>query len=323
MKNKKLVALCASVLLATNLVLSTPVQAATNVDLLYKNAYTATNNALKETTQGSINIARAEVKKLPINLNWAIGEFSKQLDSLQHPILSTIILSIKLAETNLIQANIDQAKSSIPNELYPIWKNSYSSAIDKLQQKLQIKALNALKKAENEKTEESIKLAEQLISELMSSNSVAIEDWSNSLFNRLKALGGVRVPSSPADSIPKPLPPNGIALKPRIIERYLESFDIDLYSTAFGDARHGANYRPSSHNFEIQISDRYISFVFFKNNSQDVATIKALLKMSLPTAYEEVYNLSRKPSMDCFIYRDNLKIQIYNGNITIDYEYKF
>src|SRR3712207_6810018 len=65
-----------------------------NIDQLYKDAYNATEKCLKLGTQESIKEAREAIGKLPKSLNWAIGEFSKQVDTKQHPIFVEIIKSI-------------------------------------------------------------------------------------------------------------------------------------------------------------------------------------------------------------------------------------
>ena len=177
-------------------VVATPAMAATNntdVDALYKAAYQATQKALTEKTQASVNEARAAIKALPANLDWAIGEFSKQVDTVQHPILVNIVNAIKTAEKTPTQANINAAKKAIPAELTAQWKNSYSSAVDKIQQGLQQKALEAVKKAETEKTQEAIDAAQTLVDDILTADSQALKDWATTLSNRLDAIFTLKV----------------------------------------------------------------------------------------------------------------------------------
>ena len=159
-----------------------------NIDLLYKNAYNATQKALTIKTQSYINEARVEIKKLPKNLDWAIGEFSKQVDTVQHPILVRIVNSIKIAENNPIQDNINTAKASIPAELNPIFKNSYSSAIDTIQQKVQANALNLVKKAEKERTIYDVIEATLALADIQESTSKAIVNWADTVMLRLEPI---------------------------------------------------------------------------------------------------------------------------------------
>lgn len=171
-------------------VVATPAMAATNtnVDALYKAAYQATQKALTEKTQASINEARKAIKALPANLDWAIGEFSKQVDTVQQPIFSNIVKLIKKAEKEPTQANINAARKAIPAELAPVWRNSYSSAVDKVQQGLQQKAVDAVKKAEADKTQENVDAAKVLVNDLLTADSQGIKDWAKTLLNRVEAI---------------------------------------------------------------------------------------------------------------------------------------
>ncbi len=169
-----------------------------NADILYKNAYNATQNALTVRTQVSVNDARVEIKKLPENMGWAIGEFSKQVDTVQYPILVNIVNSIKKAEKESNQTNINIAKKSIPNELTQTWKNSYSLAVDKIQQGLQEKALDLVKIAESKKTDKTIDEALTVLNDLLLSDSNGIKDWTNSLIFRLNKV----VPTTPSEPVP-------------------------------------------------------------------------------------------------------------------------
>lgn len=188
MKNRKTLSslFCVMILL---LFLSNTVKADTiNVDMLYKNAYQTTQKALTEKTQASVNEARKAIKALPAKLDWAIGEFSKKVDTVQQPILVNIVNSIKTAEKTPNQTNINKAKKAIPAELTPIWKNSYSAAVDKIQAGLQTKALNLVKTAESSKTSTAINNARIVVNDILTADSVGIRNWAKVLSNRLDAI---------------------------------------------------------------------------------------------------------------------------------------
>lgn len=173
-------------MMATGVV--TPLAATNDVDALYKAAYNATTKALNEKTQAAINEARAAIKALPANLDWAIGEFSKQVDTVQHPIFVNIVEAIKKAEKETTQANIEAAKKAIPAELGGFYKNSYSSAVDKIQQGLQAKVIEAVKKAEKEETEEAVEAARALVEDVLKAESKALRDWAKIFSDRLDAV---------------------------------------------------------------------------------------------------------------------------------------
>lgn len=188
MKKNKILAAVISVVMVLSITTITVNAETINIDELYKNAYNATEQALKLKNQDSVNLARKEIKKLPVNLNWAIGEFSKKLDTIQHPILVNIITSIKIAEKTMSQESINIAKASIPAELTPVFKNSYSSAVDVIQQKIQANAVNLLKKAEREKTKYSVDKAFNAINDIKKATSPAIVNWTKDLETRVKAI---------------------------------------------------------------------------------------------------------------------------------------
>ncbi|WP_322392465.1 hypothetical protein, partial [Clostridium perfringens] len=117
-----------------------------------------------------------------------IGEFSKKVDTIQHPILANIVSSIKIAEETMTQESINIAKASIPAELTPVFKNSYSSAVDKIQQKLQVKALDLVKKAEIEKTQVAVDNALVVVNDLKKSTTPGLVNWANVLLGRINAI---------------------------------------------------------------------------------------------------------------------------------------
>ena len=172
-------------------VVATPAMAATNntdVDALYKAAYQATQKALTEKTQAAVNEAREAIKALPANLDWAIGEFSKQVDTVQHPILVEIVTAIKKLDEEATQANINAAKKAIPAELRDEWKKSYSAAIDVHQQALITKANEAVKEAQAVRSDAAIKVANELLAELATADAQGVKDWAATMQDRVDSI---------------------------------------------------------------------------------------------------------------------------------------
>lgn len=162
--------------------------ATTNTDLLYKNAYDATISALELRTQDSINVAREAISKLPTDMDWAIGEFSKQIDTVQHPILVDIVNAIKNAQYNPNQNNINIAKRTIPDNLPDIWRSSYSSAVDIIQQELQIRLVQAIENAEATKTSASVTAARNLVNDILTAEDKDMKAWAQLMEQRLNKV---------------------------------------------------------------------------------------------------------------------------------------
>lgn len=121
---------------------------AATADQLYSNAYNATSTAINQKSQTSINNARVTIEVLRnTGASWAIGEFSKQVDQVQQPILVTICNAINLIQAedrkgNYSEKDITTAHNSIPSNLPDVWRSSYSSAVDIVQQHYQKKAID-------------------------------------------------------------------------------------------------------------------------------------------------------------------------------------
>lgn len=176
-KNKKALSAALAATLTSG-VLSTAAHATANVDELYGEAYNATMKALAEKTQDSINVAREAISKLPKELDWAIGEFSKQVDTVQHPILVNIVDAINNAQKTEKQADINTARKAIPSNLLEVWKNSYSTAVDEVQQKLMSKTVEAIEAAKKSQKEEDIKAAQALIDDIKTvENNEGVKTW--------------------------------------------------------------------------------------------------------------------------------------------------
>lgn len=134
---------------------------------LYKIAYKSVLNVKSSQTQKSINEARVSIRNLKgTTAAWAVGEFSKQVDKVQHPLLIKTISAINKAKISLKQADIDEAKASIDPDYPLLWKNPYSEAVDIIQQKLYDKARELVNVALNTKMQSDIDEAKNIIAEL-------------------------------------------------------------------------------------------------------------------------------------------------------------
>lgn len=133
---------------------------------LHKNAYEAVEKALNERTQESIDEARRAVDSLKGKVDWAIGEFSRQLDEVQNEILATITESINMAKTAMRQGAINEARNNIPDSLPQQWKGSFNAEIDKIQEKLIYMTLEAILQAKQTKSDEDISTAYSFIMDL-------------------------------------------------------------------------------------------------------------------------------------------------------------
>ena len=149
-----------------------------NLDLIYKYAYETTMMSLRERSQDSINLARVAISRLPKELDWAKGEFSKQVDTVQHPILVKIVNAISKAQKEKNQTSINEARKAIPYNLTEDWKNSYSSAIDKVQQEIIDKASELLDKCKNSLTEKGYKELKDIIEDIKKvENNDTVKTW--------------------------------------------------------------------------------------------------------------------------------------------------
>lgn len=148
MKKTFIKVLIATMTLTSTLGIGNLVKAAT-ADQLYSNAYNAITTAIIQKTQTSINNARTAIEDLRgTAASFAIGEFSKQVDQVQQPILVTICNAINVIQDqdrtgNYSENDITTAHNSIPSNLPDVWRSSYSSAVDIVQQHYQQKAVDA------------------------------------------------------------------------------------------------------------------------------------------------------------------------------------
>lgn len=187
--------------LATMSVMSiaTPVMATTvDIDALYKNAYDAMRKAQETEKQTDINAAMELIWELrhigderkDENLINAACTWSSLVDEVQHPKLVKIVAAITKAQESGRQADINEAFATIEPELPAVWRSSYTSAIDLVQQKLQDELVKAVEKAEADKTEESIKDARELVNEVLTANSEAMVEWAKIFEAKLDNIVG-------------------------------------------------------------------------------------------------------------------------------------
>lgn len=187
--------------LATMSVMSiaTPVMATTvDIDTLYKNAYDAMRKAQETEKQTDINAAMELIWELrhvgderkDENLINAACTWSSLVDEVQHPKLVKIVTAITKAQESGRQADINEAFATIEPELPAVWRSSYTSAIDLVQQKLQDELVKAVEKAEADKTEESIKDARELVNEVLTANSEAMVEWAKIFEAKLDNIVG-------------------------------------------------------------------------------------------------------------------------------------
>lgn len=167
-----------------------PVKAASlSPDEIYSKAYYAVINAVNQKTQKSINEARKAISALnDANMGWAVGEFSKQVDQIQHPFLVNIISAITKAQAETTQMNINAAKAAIDPDMPDIWKNSYSSAVDLIQQQLMQKAVDAYNKANDSKSQADKDYANKMIEELKTAADTSISNWAKIMQEQINAI---------------------------------------------------------------------------------------------------------------------------------------
>jgi len=154
-----------------------PAKAEASIDALYANAYNFTVKATTLKTQKSINEAREKISLLPNSIGWAIGEFSKQVDTVQQPIFEKAYSAIVNAQNTPTQANINTAKASIDPDMPAFYKNSYSSAVDVIQQSLMKKAVDAYNKALESKLQVDIDASNKLFEDIKTSTDKSIVAW--------------------------------------------------------------------------------------------------------------------------------------------------
>jgi hypothetical protein len=175
---------------------------ALSIDMIYAQAYEATANAMVLKTQKAVNDARTVIAMLPTDYDWAIGEFSKQVDRIQHPIFVKAYDAIVKAQASPSQEKINFARVSIDPDMPAYYKGSYSQAVDAIQQKLMKEALEAFNKASNSKLKADIDYAKVLINEVKSSLDISVSNWAKQIEAQMDGIPGIQVISiKPVDDI--------------------------------------------------------------------------------------------------------------------------
>jgi hypothetical protein len=155
---------------------------ALTLDQLYVETYNQTVNARNVRTQMAINQARIAIESLRgTGAEWAIGEFSKQVDQVQHPFLVTIVDAITKAQKSIRQADINAARAAIDPDLPQIWKNSYSSALDQAQETLMKQLITACSLAVQDNTAGNKEKVMLLIDELKTALNPDIGAWAEEI----------------------------------------------------------------------------------------------------------------------------------------------
>lgn len=151
---------------------------AASVDQIYADAYNATLNAASVNTQKAINDARVSIELLRnTSASWAIGEFSKQVDKIQHPFLVKIVDAITKAQQSVSQTDINAARATIDPDLPQVWKNSYSSALDVVQQELMKELIDAYDSASITNDQGAKDSVNALLQELKQAADPSIGAW--------------------------------------------------------------------------------------------------------------------------------------------------
>ncbi|GAA0789635.1 hypothetical protein GCM10008909_25630 [Hathewaya limosa] len=132
-----------------------------SIEELYKDAYYATTKCLNLRTQESIKEARDMIARIPSNLQWAIGEFSKQVDSIQQPIFEKIIETLEKAKELKSQLSINESRKLIKDVIEDQYKATWSAELDKVQQEKISNLVKSIQRASIKNDSESWKIANE------------------------------------------------------------------------------------------------------------------------------------------------------------------
>lgn len=222
-------------LLLASFISTLPVKAATiNVNQLYANAYNATAATLSVKTQISVNSARTAIDALKgTSAAFAIGEFSKKVDTIQHPILVMAVNAITLAQTTSTQANINNAKASIDPDMPAAWRNAYSAAVDVVEQKLINAALDAYTTASQSKLQADVDIASTKLAELKTATNSTVVTWATQIQSQITAIQvqpGIKLGTLGSVSITA----NGVALTKSITPH---PYKNNVYNITYTDGK--------------------------------------------------------------------------------------
>ncbi|MBU3194935.1 hypothetical protein [Clostridium algidicarnis] len=323
MKSKRLkqiisMALCAIIISGFGgfKVIKTNASELTNIDLVYSNAYKATMKAQEDNTQKSINDARLaidELKAILPNSN-AIPTWSSLTDKIQHPKLVKIVNSISKAQKDQTQKSINEARDTIEDELPLKWKNSYSSALDVVQQFKINQVVKAIDKAKITKDIEDIDIAWIFITEIKTSNKAPIYNWGKSIEDSFyeALISGVN-PTTPPVTKPEPTKPVQNGLSKSEIEKRLPGLG---FSYSESDSGRGIRCYLEG-NMGVAISNTGLTLSISKNSASTMNKTKQILNMALPTSGNEVYGIISAPFNRQTIERDGKKIEMMSDSTGI------
>lgn len=183
MKNKKLL----SLMLAGSLLIGatgTTVKAS-KLDDLYKAAYDSMIVAQNERTQVAINKARVAINALPVDMVSARGTFSSAVDKVQQPIFVKIVDLIMDARKIPSQSKINQGRDLLVG-VEPFYANSWSSALDGVQQTLMKNAMDEVDSVVANYTESKKASAKAKLDELDTAKNTDVKNFSKNLRDRLE-----------------------------------------------------------------------------------------------------------------------------------------
>lgn len=176
-------------------------------DQLYANAFNAVQGAIESKTQKSVNAARTAIEALRgTDAEWAIGEFSKQVDTVQHPILVKAYSAVLDAQIYKTQLYINKAKEAIDIDMPLIWRGSYSSAVDKVQQELMQKAVAKYDVAVFTSKISDRDIALNAMKEIAGAIDTNVRTWAESFIDVINAL--------PCTENGSDISPNGVMIPP-------------------------------------------------------------------------------------------------------------
>lgn len=178
--NKKVISILISGVLSFSMLCGTAFAQKVDINLLYQRAFDATAKCMQLKTQESVKNARDCISKLPKNLNWAIGEFSKQVDTVQQPIFVKIIDSLNLAKNTKKQCDINASKAVIKDVIEDVYRRTWSSELDKIQQEKISNLINMVDKLNTNKNSQYIKKIQDEISDIKSvKHNDGVKNWIN------------------------------------------------------------------------------------------------------------------------------------------------
>lgn len=158
---------------------------ATSIDELYKYAYESMIVAQKEKTQISINKARVAIDALPASMMSARGTFSSEVDKVQQPIFVKIVDLIMDARKAPTQEKINAGKALLDG-VQPFYANSWSSALDEVQNVIIKNTINAIDNAIAYNTDANRLAANAMLAELYKSTNKDLINYTNMLSEMYK-----------------------------------------------------------------------------------------------------------------------------------------